>query len=455
MTDRGLPARRLACALLQRIIARDTSLDQALRDTGKEQNPQWPPARSNDHAFARAMTRVALRHLGQIDALLATHLRKTPPAPIQDIMRIALAQMLFLQTPAHAAVNSAVAQTAEIPSLSPLRSLVNAILRKCSGQNSHSISVTSNIPAALLESWQNAYGKTQSEKIAAIQGEEAPLDLQFHNRKTRTLWQGKLGGIPLSADSLRLPATGANSRTDATTGEISRLPGYQEGAWWVQDFAASLPVRLFGADMRGRPVLDLCAAPGGKTAQLCALGAQVTAVEGAAQRLQTLRANLKRLNLAAQATIHANILTWRPAQAHPFVLLDAPCSASGTLRRNPDVPWRGRRDWRADAPFLARLLALQRKFLAAAAEMTAPGGVLLYSVCSLQPQECEEQVQHFLESHPHFTRQPISTSLVPFDDLPEVISAGGDLRTLPCHLADMGGMDGFYAARLMRRDSPR
>ena len=225
-------------------------------------------------------------------------------------------------------------------------------------------------------------------------------------------------------------------------GEVAALPGYEAGTWWVQDAAAALPARLLGP-VAGKRVLEIGAAPGGKTAQLAAAGARVTALDRAAPRIARLRENLARLRLDAEI-VEADALDWRPAAPADMVLLDAPCTATGTIRRHPDVPRRRRP---AD---VARLAEQQRLLLARAATMVAPGGLLVYASCSLQPEECERQVEAFLADAPGLARLPIGTDELP--GLQDAVTAAGDLRTLPCHWAADGGMDGFYAARLQRHD---
>jgi 16S rRNA (cytosine967-C5)-methyltransferase len=224
-------------------------------------------------------------------------------------------------------------------------------------------------------------------------------------------------------------------------GPVPQMPGYDEGAWWVQDAAAALPAKLLG-DVRGRAVADLCAAPGGKTAQLAAMGAKVTAVDRSPARLARLERNLARLQLAAE-TIAADVTQWRGG---PFdaVLLDAPCSSTGTIRRHPDIPWLKR------AADVAALAALQHRLIDAAAELTRPGGVLVYCTCSLEPEEGIEVVRALLDRNAKLRRQPITADEV--GGLADALTADGDLRTLPCHLDDpdsrLSGLDGFYAARL-------
>jgi 16S rRNA (cytosine967-C5)-methyltransferase len=223
-------------------------------------------------------------------------------------------------------------------------------------------------------------------------------------------------------------------------GRVDALPGFSEGAWWVQDFAASLPARLFG-DVRGKSVIDLCAAPGGKTAQLARSGALVTAVEREASRSERLKANLARLRVEARV-VEADVRDFSPDQLAPFVLLDAPCTATGTIRRRPELPWiKSAADIHACAQSACELFD-------AAAGMVAENGLLVFAVCSLESEEGPEQVAHFLRRNPGFHREPIAAAEV--FGLAELISRDGDLRTLPCHLSSMGGMDGFYAARLRR-----
>jgi 16S rRNA (cytosine967-C5)-methyltransferase len=224
-------------------------------------------------------------------------------------------------------------------------------------------------------------------------------------------------------------------------GPIAGLPGFNDGAWWVQDMAAALPARLLG-DVRDRNVVDLCAAPGGKTAQLAATGAHVTAVDRVPERLRKLENNLARLRLRAE-TVAADAREWRPAQPADAVIVDVPCSATGTIRRHPDVAWLKR------SGDVASLVPIQERLLAAAADMVKPGGLLVYCSCSLQPEEGPGQIDAFLIREPSFRRVPVTPGEV--GGLGDLITPGGDLRTLPCHLAGQGGMDGFFAARLRCR----
>jgi len=279
--------------------------------------------------------------------------------------------------------------------------------------------------------WTAAYGAATARAIAAANRSEPALDLTV--KRDPKHWAEKLGGRVPPTGSVRLVATGA----------VSALPGFAEGAWWVQDAGASLSVRLLG-DIRDRRVADLCAAPGGKTAQLALAGAHVTAVDRARARLQRLRDNLARLALKAEI-VAADVEKW---SADPFdaVLLDAPCSATGTIRRHPDVPWL------KNAEDIVKLSALQRRLLDRAVALTKPGGTLVYCTCSLEPDENEAIVADLLARTPHVRRAPIAAAEV--FGCAQFISKEGDLRTLPCHFPDsdsrFAGIDGFYAARLLK-----
>ncbi len=285
-------------------------------------------------------------------------------------------------------------------------------------------------PAWLFDRWSRTYGEETALAIARAHLHEPPLDLQV--RGDPGAWAERLGAEVLPGGTLRRPAGGA----------VEELPGYAEGAFWVQDVAAALPARLLG-DVRGRRVLDLCAAPGGKTAQLCVSGARVTAVEQSPSRAALLRANLARLGLEAEL-VESDVREFRPEEPVPFVLLDAPCSATGTIRRHPDIPWTKRPE---DIP---RLAELQRGLLDAAAAMLAPGGILVYAVCSLEPEEGPEVVAAVLAARAEMERVPVQPEELA--GLPVDLTAAGEVRTLPCQLAGRGGMDGFFVARLRRSE---
>jgi 16S rRNA (cytosine967-C5)-methyltransferase len=284
--------------------------------------------------------------------------------------------------------------------------------------------------------WSKHYGAETAQAIARANGNEPALDLTV--KQDADSWAERLRGRMLPTGTVRTFAQGA----------ISLLPGFNEGAWWVQDAAAALPALLFG-DLQGKNIADLCAAPGGKTAQLAFAGAQVTAVDRSAARLGRLRENLTRLALQAE-TVTADALEWRPdAAPYDAVLLDAPCSSTGTIRRHPDVAW-----LKSESD-IATLAALQRRLLARAVELVKPGGTLVYCVCSLEPEEADDQIADLLSRDAHIARAPIRAQDV--RGCAEFVTADGDLRTLPQQLADAdprwGGLDGFYAARLVRQTS--
>ena len=423
-------ARAVAAHALGAILRRGRTLDQALAAA-----PGLASLPSRDAAFARLLLLTTLRRLGQIDAFLAGLMDRPLPArrgPVQDVLRLGVCQLAFLETPAHAAVASTVA-LAHGSRLSPYRGLVNAVLRRASREHGAIADLDAprlNTPDWLWDSWTEAYGEATCRAIAEAHLGEPPLDLSpVSDAEDRAeALRATLGAQGLPGGTLRLRGAG----------EVTRLAGYEAGEWWVQDAAAALPARLLGtvADKR---VLEIGAAPGGKTAQLAAAGARVVALDRSASRLARLRENLARLRLDAEI-VEADALEWSPPAPADMVLLDAPCTATGTIRRHPDIPHlRGPAD-------VGRLAALQGRLLARAAAMVAPGGLLVYVSCSLQPEECAHKVDAFLASSPKFARIPVLADEIP--GLREAVTAVGDLRTMPSHWAECGGMDGFYAARL-------
>ena len=427
-TPSGLGARSAAHELLAAVLRQHQSLDDAL-----EQSTAMAALAPRDRALARLIVATCLRRLGQIDRVLGQLLdHPLPPRATltHDALRIGAAQLLFLDTPPHAAVGTAVALISGRHAV--YRGLVNAVLRRVGRDGPALLAKTStldNLPAWLRESWVAAYGESVTSEIADALMADPPLDLTLKSGDP-TAWAAILDAQTLPTGTLRRTAGGAPSQ----------LPGFNDGAWWVQDAAATLPVKLLG-DVAGGAVIDLCAAPGGKTAQIAASGARVIAVERSVQRARRLGLNLERLGLAAEIVV-ADAAVWTPAVLAARVLLVAPCSATGTARRNPDVlHLKTRED-------LERLLAIQARLLDAAAAMTARGGLLVYCVCSLQPEEGPAQITAFLERERRFVRMPVAAAEI--GGLGECIDARGDLRTLPSHLAPRGGLDGFYAARLIR-----
>jgi 16S rRNA (cytosine967-C5)-methyltransferase len=432
----GLAARRIAAGILEAVLRRHRPLDAELDDKAQ---PALTALAERDRALVRALVAAVLRRLGSLRHLLGLLLDRGLPAEaprVESALLVGAAQILWLEVPDHAAVDLAVRLVQSDRRDARYAGLVNAVLRRVAREGGARLAGVDTIaldtPDWLMQRWIAHYGTDTARAIAAANGREGALDLSVKGNDLEH-WAQALGGRVLPTGSVRT----------AAHGPVPALPGYQDGAWWVQDAAAALPAKLLG-DVAGRSVADLCAAPGGKTAQLAAAGARVTAVDRAPARLERLRQNLARLDLAAE-TVVADVTQW---QAEPFdaVLLDAPCSSTGTIRRHPDIPWLKRE---AD---IATLKALQHRLLAHTVELTRPGGLIVYCTCSLEPEEGVEVVGSLLAGETRLRRLPIAAAEV--GDLDELITADGDLRTLPCHLPDpdsrMGGLDGFYAARLQR-----
>jgi len=423
-------ARNAALDLIGAVLRRRRPLDDAI-----DENPAMHLLSGRDRAFARLLVATALRRLGQIDALIALCL-STPLAPraavVHDILRLGAAQLMFLRTPPHAAVATSV-DLAHGRGFLSHKGLVNAVLRRLSIEGAERVGAQDaarlNTPNWLWQSWSRSYGEETARAIATAHMKEAPLDLTL--RCDAEGWCGKLQGTLLPTGTLRRPAGGS----------VMALPGYSEGAWWVQDAAAALPARLFG-DLAEREVVDLCAAPGGKSAQLATAGARVTAVDRSTRRLDRLLANFGRLGLPIEAVV-ADALTWRPQHPIDAVLLDAPCTTTGAIRRHPDVPY-------LKLPEdVVRLSVVQENLLRAAIEMLRPGGMLIYCTCSLEPEEGPERIEALLRNGAPVRRHQIDPAEIGAD--PDWITEEGDLRTLPCHFAEYDGVDGFYCARLVKR----
>lgn len=432
----GTAARAVAFELLQAVLRRGRPLDAAIADSSA-----LAALPGRDRAFARQLVATTLRRLGQIDQAIGFCLERRLPARaagVEDLLRLGVCQILFLGTPSYAAVDSTVALVARRGGEAGFRGLANAVLRRVARDRDVMLAgaadIARNTPAWLARSWRAAFGEETALAIMAAHLDEPPLDITV--KSDADLWAARLDAVLLPTGSLR-----RRPRAEEGGGRIEDLPGYAEGGWWVQDAAAALPARLLGP-VAGRTVIDLCAAPGGKSAQLAAAGARVIAVDRSAQRLSRLATNLGRLRLSAE-TVAADAALWRPNEPVQAVLLDAPCSATGTIRRHPDVPWIKRPE------DLEALATVQDRLLAAAAEMVGPGGLLVYCVCSLQPEEGAERVAAFLDRGAPFERRPIDAAEI--GGLPALLTPAGELRTLPCHLAAEGGLDGFYAARLQRR----
>lgn len=413
------PARRAALAVFCEVLNRRRPLEAALAHL-EGLDPR-------DAHFARAIATGTLRRLGQVQDLIARHIKKTPPrhkaGPALEILLLATYELVFLDVAPHAAVNGAVNLAADDTKARHFKPLINAVLRKIAadGKNiaASQDAARLNLPDWLWHRWCEIYGEDTVRAIAEVHLGVPPLDLIAPHTPPA-------GAAPLFANAYRI----------ATPGRVDTMPGFSEGNWWIQDAAAGLPARLLG-DVRGARVLDLCAAPGGKTAQLAAAGGHVVAVEREEPRMARLRENLSRLQMSVE-TIVADVrdLDIPPAD---FVLLDAPCSATGTIRRHPELPWI------KQAGDIHLCAGLAGELLERAAELTAPGGRLVFAVCSLEPEEGQEQIDAFLTLHPEFSLHGVTPDEV-FGHAEWI--AGGCVRTLPCHLGDTGGMDGFFAARL-------
>lgn len=432
---RQLPtARAVALDMIGAVLDRGQPLDEAF-----DRHPVVPLLSARDRAFARQLSATTLRRLGQIDALIdhaLAHPLRARERTIRHILRLGLCQLAFLGTPAHAAVDTSVELCRQRRHASHVP-LVNALLRRLAGEAADLVAGQDaprlNTPAWLWQSWVEAYGEQRCRAIAEAHLHEAPLDLTRRNESDADL-VARLEATVLPTGSLRL----------TTHGLVSELPGFAEGAWWVQDAAAALPVKLFG-DVCGRRIVDLCSAPGGKTLQLAAAGAQVTAVDRSPTRLARVRDNLRRLGLDA-TTVVADAATWRCEVPFDDVLLDVPCSATGTIRRHPDI-------LRCKVPTdVATLAVVQAKLLRHALTLLPPHGRLVYCACSLQPEEGPAVIADALAEVDGIEREPIYADEI--GGLQDLLTTEGDLRSLPGHLAEMGGIDGFYAARLRRRSSP-
>lgn len=423
----GVTSRIAALDLLSEVLNHGHALDQALQDT-----KSFDKLESSDRAFARMLVSVCLRHLGEIDITIDRFLKK----PISDkavrvrhILRVGATQLIYLGTPPHAAVGTSVA-LAKGTRFAGFSGLINAVLRRVSTlpPDAQVSSPDANTPEWLFKSWVREYGGETASEIALAHTREAHLDVTVKRDPERTA--AELNGHILPTGSIRL----------SKQADLTSLPGFTDGDWWVQDAAAALPARLI-PDPMGKRVFDLCAAPGGKSAQLAAAGALVTAVDISPDRLRLVRENFERLHLDANI-VEADILDWRPSELADAVLLDAPCTATGTIRRHPDIPHlKQHTDMR-------RLAKVQTSLIEAAAKMVRPGGHLIYAVCSLQPEESDRIINKFLLNNSQFKRDPIKSGELAGAD--EFLSPAGDLRTLPCYWPEIGGLDGFFAARIIR-----
>jgi 16S rRNA (cytosine967-C5)-methyltransferase len=420
----GLAARHAAMELVRAAVERRGGLDEALN------RPAYTSLAPRERAFARALAGTTLRRLGPLDAALDSRLQKPPPELVRWLLRLGAAQLFYMGVADHAAVSTTVAQASAEPATRPFKGLINAVLRALAREGAPEISAQALAPPWLYARWQAAFGEAQAREIAAEIGEEPATDLSLRD--------GSDAELAAMLDGRTLPTGGL--RTERK-GDVAGWPGYSEGRWWVQDAAAALPARLLQVTA-GETALDLCAAPGGKTLQLAAAGAHVTAVDRSAGRLRRLRENLERTGLSAEV-VEADAVAWPDARTFRAVLLDAPCSATGTFRRHPDVLWAAR------PGDLAKLCALQRRLLDATAPRVRPGGRLVYCVCSLEPEEGEAQAQAFLHRNLEFAPDPVRPGEA--GTPARAVTSDGHVRLLPgAAEPDLYG-DGFFVARFRRR----
>lgn len=422
--DIGVEARLAAGILLNAALEGRGGLDAALsfREVAGLPGP--------DRAFARAVAMAALRRLGEIDQILDRKLQKGPPLAVRTILRVALAQTLVLETPAFAAVSTAVKLAEREVKTRPYKNLVNAVLRGIEREGPGLTTAESNLPEWLAARWRAVYGEAALVGLALAAREEPATDLSVKPEVDPAAVAEAVEGEVLPGGSVR---TGRR-------GDVAAWPGFDDGTWWVQDAAAAVPGRLLAAKA-GETVIDLCAAPGGKTLQLAASGASVVALDRSAVRLNRLSENLKRTGLLAEI-VATPAEDWDDPRTFDAVLLDAPCTATGTFRRNPEV-------LRATKPAdVAKLADVQHRLLDVAAERVKPGGRLVYCVCSLEREEGETQIIAFLRRNAAFRTAPADPAAVGAPA--EALTPEGWLRILPSMWAEKGGLDGFFIARLDR-----
>jgi 16S rRNA (cytosine967-C5)-methyltransferase len=436
----GLAARRIAADILDGVLHKRRTLDEQL--DGAAAHPGLKSLSDRDRALMRRLVATILRRLGTLGHVLSRLLDRGIPTDAprgQSALLIGAAQILWMDVPDHAAVDLSVRLVQSDRRAAKYAGLVNAVLRRCAREGQPLIeevaAQTLDVPPWLLARWSAHYGETVARDMAIALSHEPSLDVTVKSDPAQ--WATRLHGETLPTGTVRTLLQGL----------VTMLPGFTEGQWWVQDAAAALPARLFG-DVAGKTIADLCAAPGGKTAQLVQAGAHVTAVDRSPARMARLRDNLARLSLHADAVV-ADATEWQGSHhsdGFDGILVDAPCTSTGTIRRHPDVAW-----LRQESDIVA-LAAAQKRLLQRAVALLKPGGTLIYCTCSLEPEEGEQAIETLLATESAVRRVPIDASEVA--GLAEIVTAEGDLRTLPCHLPHsdprLSGLDGFYAARLVK-----
>jgi len=431
----GLESRLAALSIIGQVLDKRQALDHVL-----ESDPYFGALDTKDKAFVRMMVSTLLRRLGQVDDLIETAENRgaTKTPTLQNILRIGVVQIMFMAVADHAAVDTSV-RLAEENGHSRQKGFVNGLLRTITRSGPEWLSkqdeVRLNTPEWLLKTWVADYGLGVAAEIAKANLSEAPLDITIKRESDRNHYASLFKASELLTGTLR----------KTTSGRVQDMDGFEAGDWWVQDASAAIPAQLFG-DINGQVVVDLCAAPGGKSMQLASRGADVVALDRSAKRLKRVDENAARLGFEDKVEIHvADAAHWKPPQPLPYILLDAPCSATGTVRRHPDVLHLKREQ------DIMRLGDTQSRILDNAFDILAVGGILVFCTCSLQKIEGELQIDAFLARTPNAQRVPI-TADGDLNGYNESLSEQGDLRILPHHQAAIGGMDGFYIARITKID---
>ncbi|MCP5075809.1 MAG: methyltransferase domain-containing protein [Rhodobacteraceae bacterium] len=426
----GISARRGAVALLHAVIMERRLFSEAVDDPDGALAKLVPA----DRARAQSLAGMVLRNVTRLDGVLDDFLRKSPPLKARNALRVCAAEILLDDIPAHAAVNAAVQILRASQKTAHLSGMVNAVGRRLAADGAGLLEKQPRpqLPKSIRGAVLKSFGEDATQAIEAAHMLRPPVDLTLRTPANADRWAQVLGAEVLPTNSLRMQRPG----------QITALPGYAEGAWWVQDAAAAVPVRLLG-DVSGQRVLDLCAAPGGKTMQLAAAGAEVVALDVSQDRMERVRENLERTKFKAELVI-ADALTWEPDEPFDAILLDAPCSATGTIRRHPDLPLvRPNLD-------LKPLMQLQQDLMRRAFSWLKPGGRLVFSTCSLIPAEGERQVETFLAATDRAARGNFDPVVLGCDA--EWQNEAGAMRLRPDYWPQHGGMDGFYMALLQRGD---